>query len=206
MLSLKSLCLLKVFSLHLPLSELPIELSSELRKMEIFNGNFYDEPEKKSVITIQYQGGGTWQFWIKYKFTQCWAHHCRDICVKKCYLHHFVIKENEPCMIPVVTSIVNFGLAGILESKADASTVMRFERESASSQLIFTTVLPAPGEHQVISRLIMISSRCLTIKMSLSAPVKPRAWYESQVSAKDAFPEPVGDCDNTVNGDDQDDD
>ena len=63
MLSLKSLCFLRVSSLKLPFEDLPGDLPVELRKMELFNGNFsIDElsKDKRTVLSIQYLGNDDW--------------------------------------------------------------------------------------------------------------------------------------------------
>jgi len=204
MLSLKKLCLLKVSSLQLPFDELPMELSSEIRKMQIFNGNFYG-PDEYSVITIQYQGDETWQFWIKY-----WRNR---------HLLSIVIKEDQSCMIPSATicGLSNFGLFGIVDrNKKPIPTVLRVERGPDSDTLIIRTTLSPvePNFMEVTNKFIMNNTenpRTVSHVMTLgspgwTSPEMPLVLHEGQVSAKDAYPQPFVDSAYSGDSESEDDD
>jgi len=211
-----------VSSLQLPFDEVPENLASELRKMQIFNGNFYGVEEyawKKSVISIQYQGDDAWAFWIRYKFTECSDVFCRDVCRKKYGLHHFVLKEDEPCVTPFIicSGLSSFGIVDIWDwnYEEDVTTLMTVVdvNEPNMGKLMFRTyrqtevLCNGQTEHGVArytNKLLVDSTsegpRRLEHRMTLGGPLYPSGelpadLFECQVSAKDAFPGPVEGCD-----------
>ena len=97
MLSLKSLCFLRVSSLKLPFEDLPGDLPVELRKMELFNGNFsIDElsKDKRTVLSIQYLGNDDWSIQVCSQFKRCKS--CRvGKCRKKPQLSQIVLNEKK---------------------------------------------------------------------------------------------------------------
>ena len=93
MFPLKSLCLLKVSQLDMSkIGIIPTTLRVELEKMKVFNGNWFNchgdaSYEKKTVLSIQYMGEGSWAFQIRYAAT---TREDRE------ELFDFVLKEDEP--------------------------------------------------------------------------------------------------------------
>eukprot|EP00092_Neocalanus_flemingeri_P034779 GFUD01037851.1.p1 GENE.GFUD01037851.1~~GFUD01037851.1.p1 ORF type:complete len:185 (+),score=29.81 GFUD01037851.1:353-907(+) len=171
MLSLRSLCLLKVSSLKLSYKEdeVPYTLVTELKKMLLFNGNFFGQEEyayfagwvwdnkalKEHVLTIQYQGDGTWAFGICHMCNRCSDRTCdgNEHCGKKPERSQFVLMENKTCDSQAVFKIAR-GLSRfnamrwidgrIHREKRQVSTLLTVEHGNVlgqpdSGQLVLTT-------------------------------------------------------------------
>merc|ERR1719508_682869 len=122
MLTLKTICFLRVSSLKLPYEDLPDDLPVELRKLDKFNGNFsIDESSKgkKTVLSIQYPGDGDWSFQVCTKFEEC-LYHCHfDKCLMKPGLFpKLVLKENKSStsVFGNLKGLLAFGISGSVES------------------------------------------------------------------------------------------
>eukprot|EP00092_Neocalanus_flemingeri_P085025 GFUD01106904.1.p1 GENE.GFUD01106904.1~~GFUD01106904.1.p1 ORF type:complete len:285 (+),score=83.32 GFUD01106904.1:51-905(+) len=224
MLSLRNLCLLKVSSLKVSYGadEIPSTLAAELKKMLLFNGNFFGQEEyvgnpfsviehqalKEHVLTIQYQGEDTWAFGICNKCSTCSHRTCYGgLCGKKPERMQFVLKEGKTSGSDAV-----FALSRGLSRYADeeihdvrgqpVSAVLSVENGNVpdSGQLVFSSsaVVLETGE-EIICKFLVNSNIG-------SSPVFKRSFTwggtweipliltECQVTAKDAFPEPVTKC------------
>ena len=114
MLSLRNLCFLKVSSLKLPHHDIPVPLRAELEKMDIFNGNFSVvecQDYKKTVITIQFMGEGTWAFQIRCSRSNCIFCNEDKGCDKKSSLNFFVVEEGKAfeADLSVCKALINVG-------------------------------------------------------------------------------------------------
>eukprot|EP00092_Neocalanus_flemingeri_P039136 GFUD01042598.1.p1 GENE.GFUD01042598.1~~GFUD01042598.1.p1 ORF type:complete len:314 (+),score=83.41 GFUD01042598.1:352-1293(+) len=162
MLSLRSLCLLKVSSLKLSYKEdeVPYTLVTELKQMLLFNGNFFGQEEyfyfglaiKEHVLTIQYQGDGTWAFGICHMWDRCTDRTCdgNKHCGKRPERLQFVLKEKQTCdsqaVFKIVRGLSRFRLIGgrIYRGKREVSTVLTVEHANVPGQpdsghLVLTT-------------------------------------------------------------------
>ena len=118
MLTLKSICFLRVSSLNLSYEDLPGDLPVELKKMEKFNGHFFlDEPsnDKKAVLSIQYQGNGDWSFQVCSQYEKCTSSCQFGECQKKPELfQQLVLKEKKTSasVFGNLKGLLTFGMSG----------------------------------------------------------------------------------------------
>eukprot|EP00092_Neocalanus_flemingeri_P107984 GFUD01138608.1.p1 GENE.GFUD01138608.1~~GFUD01138608.1.p1 ORF type:complete len:255 (+),score=43.62 GFUD01138608.1:192-956(+) len=208
MLSLRSICLLKVSSLKLSFKEdeVPSTLVTELKQMLLFNGNFFGQEEyvytaglvrvnkalKEHVLTIQYQGDGTWAFGICHVCDRCTDRTCdgNKHCGKRPERLQFVLHEKQTCDSQAVFEIVR-GLArfsaitqwkgkihGEKRQVSTISTVLTVEHANVPGQ-------PDSGQLVLTTSAVMESGKELTFSCKL--------WVNSTSGSS-----PVFQCSATV--------
>eukprot|EP00092_Neocalanus_flemingeri_P011015 GFUD01011860.1.p1 GENE.GFUD01011860.1~~GFUD01011860.1.p1 ORF type:complete len:327 (+),score=95.13 GFUD01011860.1:273-1253(+) len=208
MLSLRSICLLKVSSLKLSFKEdeVPYTLVTELKQMLLFNGNFFGQEEyvyfagwvwvnkalKEHVLTIQYQGDGTWAFGICHVCDRCTDRTCdgNKHCGKRPERLQFVLQEKQTCDSQAVFKIVR-GLArfsaitqwkgkihGEKRQVSTISTVLTVEHANVPGQ-------PDSGQLVLTTSAVMESGKELTFSCKL--------WVNSTSGSS-----PVFQCSKTV--------
>ena len=149
MLTLKSICLLKVSQLDLPYDGIPKTLSVELIKMKCFNGNFFgshgeeENYSKKTVLTIQYLGEKTWAFQMNYTTLGGGPEELFD----------FVFQEDKPLKtgFSICRGLSSFGYAGWSKEndKQAVSTVLAVDKE-CPGKLVFKTTRKKEGGFKII--------------------------------------------------------
>eukprot|EP00092_Neocalanus_flemingeri_P016626 GFUD01017987.1.p1 GENE.GFUD01017987.1~~GFUD01017987.1.p1 ORF type:complete len:324 (+),score=106.69 GFUD01017987.1:276-1247(+) len=189
MLSLRSICLLKVSSLKLSFKEdeVPSTLVTELKQMLLFNGNFFGQEEyvyfdgwvwdnkalKEHVLTIQYQGDGTWAFGICHVCDHCSDRTCdgNKHCGKKPERLQFVLKEKQTCDSQAVFKIVR----GLSRFNAMRWIDGRIHREKRQVSTLLTVehgnVLGQPDSGQLVlaTSAVMESGEEISCKLSVNS-------------------------------------
>eukprot|EP00092_Neocalanus_flemingeri_P016627 GFUD01017988.1.p1 GENE.GFUD01017988.1~~GFUD01017988.1.p1 ORF type:complete len:310 (+),score=78.24 GFUD01017988.1:200-1129(+) len=204
MLSLRSLSLLKVSSLKLSFKEdeVPYTLVTELKQMLLFNGNFFGQEEyayfagwvwdnkglKEHVLTIQYQGDGTWAFGICHMCDRCSDRTCdsNEHCGKKPERLQFVLKEKKTCDSQAVFKIVR-GLSRfnamrwidgrIHREKRQVSTLLTVEHGNVPGQpdsghLVLTTSAVRESGDEISCKLWVNSTSGSSPVFQCSATVR----------------------------------
>eukprot|EP00092_Neocalanus_flemingeri_P039138 GFUD01042600.1.p1 GENE.GFUD01042600.1~~GFUD01042600.1.p1 ORF type:complete len:295 (+),score=67.94 GFUD01042600.1:352-1236(+) len=194
MLSLRSLCLLKVSSLKLSYKEdeVPYTLVTELKQMLLFNGNFFGQEEyfyfglaiKEHVLTIQYQGDGTWAFGICHMWDRCTDRTCdgNKHCGKRPERLQFVLKEKQTCdsqaVFKIVRGLSRFRLIGgrIYRGKREVSTVLTVEHADVPGQ-------PDSGRLVLTTSAVMESGEEITCKLWVNSTSgsSPVFWCSATV-------------------------
>eukprot|EP00092_Neocalanus_flemingeri_P022216 GFUD01024095.1.p1 GENE.GFUD01024095.1~~GFUD01024095.1.p1 ORF type:complete len:265 (-),score=77.90 GFUD01024095.1:78-872(-) len=229
--SLRTLCLLKVSSLKLSYEagDIPITLNDELKMMLLFNGHFFGEEIdfyadlfegvievlKEQVLTVQYQGEGTWAFGICHKCDTCSEQTCdgEGRCGKQPEKLHFVVKENKTCdsaaVFAIVRGLSRFSSTGFYDglmkkykASKQVSTVLSVETGNVpdSGQLVFSSSLVLETGQEVICKFQVNSTLDDSPVFKYSRTVGdqgreiPLLLTECQVPAMEAFPEPVTAC------------
>eukprot|EP00092_Neocalanus_flemingeri_P015153 GFUD01016370.1.p1 GENE.GFUD01016370.1~~GFUD01016370.1.p1 ORF type:complete len:255 (-),score=65.98 GFUD01016370.1:55-819(-) len=225
MLSLRSLCLLKVSSLKLSYeaSEIPSTLTDELKKMQLFNGNFCGQEViffledtmegfiehqglTEYVLTIQYQGEGTWALGICYKCDTCNGM-CdgEGRCGKQPEKLQFVLEEKKTCDSDAVFDILR-GLRRFGSNKRKVSkqvtTVLSVVNGNGpdSGLLVFSTTRVLVTGKERIAKFQVNSTLDDSPVFKYSVTYGDLTWggplvlTECQVTAMEAFPEPVTEC------------
>eukprot|EP00092_Neocalanus_flemingeri_P024725 GFUD01026814.1.p1 GENE.GFUD01026814.1~~GFUD01026814.1.p1 ORF type:complete len:263 (+),score=76.90 GFUD01026814.1:52-840(+) len=201
MLSLKNLCLLKVSSLKLSYEEedVPKTLGNELKKMFLFNGSFFGQDEyvyndnnlverqgvKELVLTIQYQGDGTWAIGICHKCETCSGRTCDGTGHgehEKPGKVQFVLKENETSESEAVFTTVR-GLSG------RAMGLIDFVRKNNHKQQQVSTVLSVQdGNVPGSSQLMLTTSTVFESGLVISS----KLWVHSTLESSPVFKCSVG--------------
>eukprot|EP00092_Neocalanus_flemingeri_P089567 GFUD01113341.1.p1 GENE.GFUD01113341.1~~GFUD01113341.1.p1 ORF type:complete len:253 (-),score=63.88 GFUD01113341.1:84-842(-) len=188
----------------------------------VYNYNVYNENDiverqavEDHVLTIQYQGDGIWAFGICHKFDPCTGRICdgNGHCGKKPERLQFVLEENKTCESEAVFSIVRgfskFRAGWLVDlmreknrDKQQVSTVLTVENGKVpdSVQLMLTTSAVLKTG-QVIRCKIWVNSTLESspvFQYSVTVGVQSREinlfLTESQVTAKEAFPEAITEC------------
>eukprot|EP00092_Neocalanus_flemingeri_P016624 GFUD01017985.1.p1 GENE.GFUD01017985.1~~GFUD01017985.1.p1 ORF type:complete len:258 (+),score=45.34 GFUD01017985.1:224-997(+) len=211
MLSLRSICLLKVSYLKLSFKEdeVPYTLVTELKQMLLFNGNFFGQEEyfywfkaiKEHVLTIQYQGDGTWAFGICHVCDRCAfgiCHVCDRYTDRTCYGNkhcgkrperlQFVLHEKQTCDSQAVFEIVR-GLARFSAMRWIDGKIHREKRQVSTISTVLTVEhANVPGQPDS-GQLVLTTSAVMESGKEFSC----KLWVNSTSGSS-----PVFQCSATV--------
>eukprot|EP00092_Neocalanus_flemingeri_P029917 GFUD01032483.1.p1 GENE.GFUD01032483.1~~GFUD01032483.1.p1 ORF type:complete len:263 (+),score=76.65 GFUD01032483.1:51-839(+) len=232
MLSLKKLCLLRVSSLKLAYEEddVPKPLGEDLKKMDLFNGSFFGDEyfyyydnnlverqgEREQMLTIQYQGDGTWAFGICLKCDTCGGRTCDGTGhgeQMKPGKVQFVLEENETSESEAVfTTVRGLSGSGMLmidlvrwknRNEQQVSTVLSVQDGNVpgSSQLLLTTSAVFESELVISSKLWVNSTldsspvfKCSVGAEHLRIREIPLFLTEGEATAMEAFRDSFTEC------------